>query len=35
MQCARLPKYLAWWLSWLERRLVTAEVTGPNPVRVA
>gem|GEM_PF-6863122 len=22
------------WLSWLERRPVTAEVVGPNPIRV-
>ena len=29
-----LTKYLAWWLSWLERRPVTAEVVGPNPIRV-
>ena len=28
-------KYLAWWLSWLERRPVTAEVVGSNPIRVA
>ena len=26
---------LAWWLSWLERRPVTAEVVGSNPIRVA
>ncbi len=25
---------LAWWLSWLERRPVTAEVMGSNPIRV-
>ena len=25
---------LAWWLSWLERRPVTAEVMGPSPIRV-
>ena len=25
----------AWWLSWLERRPVTAEVVGSNPIRVA
>ena len=25
---------LAWWLSWLERRPVTAEVVGSNPIRV-
>ena len=24
----------AWWLSWLERRPVTAEVVGSNPIRV-
>ena len=27
-------RYLAWWLSWLERRPVTAEVMGPSPIRV-
>ena len=27
--------YLARWLSWLERRPVTAEVRGSNPLRVA
>ena len=27
--------YKAWWLSWLERRPVTAEVVGSNPIRVA
>ncbi len=27
--------YMAWWLSWLERRPVTAEVVGSNPIRVA
>ena len=26
---------MAWWLSWLERRPVTAEVVGSNPIRVA
>ena len=26
---------LARWLSWLERRPVTAEVMGSNPIRVA
>ena len=26
---------MAWWLSWLERRPVTAEVVGLNPIRVA
>ena len=26
---------LAWWLSWLERRPVTAEVDGSSPFRVA
>ena len=26
--------HLAWWLSWLERRPVTAEVVGSNPIRV-
>ena len=25
---------LAWWLSWLERRPVTAEVVGSIPIRV-
>ena len=25
---------MAWWLSWLERRPVTAEVAGSNPARV-
>ena len=25
----------AWWLSWLERRPVTAEVVGSSPIRVA
>ena len=24
---------MAWWLSWLERRPVTAEVVGSNPIR--
>ena len=28
-------KDLARWLSWLERRPVTAEVVGSNPIRVA
>ena len=27
-------KTMAWWLSWLERRPVTAEVVGSNPIRV-
>ena len=27
--------FMAWWLSWLERRPVTAEVVGSNPIRVA
>ena len=27
-------RYLAWWLSWLELRPVTAEVVGSNPIRV-
>ena len=31
----QLLKYLARWLSWLERRPVTAEVVGSNPIRVA
>ena len=26
---------MAWWLSWLERRPVTAEVVGSNPIQVA
>ena len=26
--------FKAWWLSWLERRPVTAEVMGSNPIRV-
>ncbi len=26
--------YMARWLSWLERRPVTAEVRGSNPLRV-
>ena len=25
---------MAWWLSWLERRPVTAEVVGSSPIRV-
>ena len=25
----------AWWLSWLERRPVTAEVVGSSPIQVA
>ena len=29
-----MRKRLAWWLSWLERRPVTAEVVGSNPIRV-
>ena len=33
--CAVLKVYhMAWWLSWLERRPVTAEVVGSNPIRV-
>ena len=32
--CKYLSKGLAWWLSWLERRPVTAEVVGSNPIRV-
>ena len=32
--CINLQKGLAWWLSWLERRPVTAEVVGSNPIRV-
>ena len=26
---------MAWWLSWLERRPVTAEVVGSSPIWVA
>ena len=26
---------MAWWLSWLERRPVTAEVVGSSPIQVA
>ena len=33
--CKAFNKGLAWWLSWLERRPVTAEVVGSNPIRVA
>ncbi len=25
---------MAWWLSWLERRPVTAEVVGSSPIQV-
>ena len=32
--CKAFNKGLAWWLSWLERRPVTAEVVGSNPIRV-
>ena len=34
MMCAVFKVYMAWWLSWLERRPVTAEVVGSNPIRV-
>ena len=27
-------RIMAWWLSWLERRPVTAEVDGSSPFRV-
>ncbi len=30
-----LPGYKARWLSWLERRPVTAEARGSSPLRVA
>ena len=30
-----MPLNKARWLSWLERRPVTAEVVGSNPIRVA
>ena len=35
--CAVLKVHdqMAQWLSWLERRPVTAEVVGSNPIRVA
>ena len=33
--CSFEGTYLARWLSWLERRPVTAEVKGSNPFRVA
>ena len=32
--CGFEGTYLAWWLSWLERRPVTAEVVGSSPIRV-
>ena len=32
--CNSLQIGLAWWLSWLERRPVTAEVVGSSPIRV-
>ena len=32
---ASIPVLLARWLSWLERRPVTAEVVGSSPIRVA
>ncbi len=32
--CINLQIGLAWWLSWLERRPVTAEVVGSSPIRV-
>ena len=31
----KVHTFLARWLSWLERRPVTAEVVGSNPIRVA
>ena len=31
----RSDYHMARWLSWLERRPVTAEVVGSNPIRVA
>ena len=34
MQCVVLKVYKARWLSWLERRPVTAEVVGSSPIRV-
>jgi hypothetical protein len=34
-QCVVLKVYMARWLSWLERRPVTAEVVGSSPIRVA
>ena len=36
LYCVQFLRYinLAWWLSWLERRPVTAEVVGSNPIRV-
>ena len=34
-QCVVLKVYTARWLSWLERRPVTAEVVGSSPIRVA
>ena len=30
----KVHTFLARWLSWLERRPVTAEVVGSNPIRV-
>ena len=32
--CKTFKTGLAWWLSWLERRPVTAEVVGSSPIRV-
>ena len=29
-----MERYLAWWLSWLERRPVTAKVVGSSPIWV-
>ncbi len=34
MEFRNVKVNLAWWLSWLERRPVTAEVVGSNPIRV-
>ena len=32
--CVWFSRYMARWLSWLERRPVTAEVEGSSPFRV-
>ena len=32
--CEVFKEHTAQWLSWLERRPVTAEVTGSSPVQV-
>ena len=34
LKVCKMP-LMARWLSWLERRPVTAEVVGSNPIRVA